>query len=377
MKIFQYLLALSMVMTAPVWAAEYKAGETVTIPIGETIAEDLFVGARQVHIEGRIQGDVYAGGEQLIVNGQVTQDVQAGSRSLTITGTVGDDVLFFGQELLIEGDIVGDVTAFGARVYLSPSAVIHGDVTIAVGKLELDGGEIKGSLKGRAGTAFLNGTIGEDTDLEVESIIYGPDSQTLGETELTLNKPLDRDQAGQVPDNTKIVVKVQERRFPFGAIFGKLWSIAAALIIGLVMVLFFKPTTRDFLDFAKTGILPNTGLGFVYLVVIPVAVLILFILVLTIPVALIVTALYLIALYLGSILASLSIGDRFMERFSKQPTSRGLILPLIIGVIAIKLITAIPFIGWLIGLVVICYGLGSLINFIWNFRKMPEANAEA
>jgi len=377
MKIFLYLLALSMVMAAPVLGAEYKAGETVIIPAGETIETDLFVGSREARIQGRVIGDVYAVCEQLRVEGDVTQDIQAGCRILTLTGRVGDDVIFLGQELRIEGEVAGDVIALGARVHMAPSAVIHGDLFAAAGEIDLEGGLIKGSLKGHTESAYLNGTIAGNTTLEVEGITYGPDFQTQGGTHLTLTKPLDDDQTGRLPENAEIVFKEPESAFPFGSIFGKLWSIAAALIVGLVFVLFFKDTTRDFLDFAKTGTLPNTGLGFVYLVVIPVAVLILFILVLTIPVALMVTALYLIALYLGSILASLSIGDRFMERFSKEPTARGLILPLIIGVIAIKLITAIPFIGWLIGLAVVCYGLGSLINFIWNFRKMSEAYAEA
>jgi cytoskeletal protein CcmA (bactofilin family) len=371
-------MALLTMVTAPAWGAEYKAGETVAIPAGEALAGDLFAGARQVHIQGRVEGDVYAGCEQLLIEGDVSQDVHAGCRSLILKGRVGDDVIFFGEKLLIEGEISGDVTAFGARVFLSPTAVIHGDLFVAAGEIELDGGSIKGNLKGHVDSAFLNGTIEKNTSLDVGEISYGPDSHTLGETQLTLCEPLDRDRAGLVPDNADIVVKEREHSSPFGSIFGMLWSMAAAFIVGLVFVLFFKNTTRDFLDFAKSRTLANTGLGLVYLVVIPVAVVILFLLILTIPAALMVTGLYLIALYISGILASLSLAERLMDRMGRASTTRNLILPLVIGVVVVKLITAIPFfIGCLIGLAVICYGLGSLFNFIWHLRKTPEAYAEA
>lgn len=371
------VLVVLVVLVVPALGAVHHSGELLEIKYGETINDDLFAGTREMRIYGRVNGDVYAVGENLLIEGEVTQDVQAGCRYLRITGKVGDDVLFFGQELLIDGEIGGDVKAIGAQVRMTPGAIIRGDLFAAGGKLQLNGGLIQGHLKGRVGSAYINGRVNGDSDLKTGEIVYGPDFQTQGDTRLTLDKPLDRDQAGHVPDNLDIVIKKQRRAFPFFGMFGKIWSVVAAFIFGLVIVLFFKRTTRDFLDFARPRALRNTAWGFVYLVVVPAVVLILFLMIFTIPIALVVSAIYLIALYLGIILAGLSVGEWLMGRIRRDPLSRSLILPLIVGIVLVKIITQIPIVGCLIALVLVCYGLGSLVNFLRNSGKLPEASAEA
>ena len=177
------------------------------------------------------------------------------------------------------------------------------------------------------------------------------------------------------PENLEVEIKEPERSFRFSGLFCFLWSIAAAFIVGIVMVVFFRQTMRDFLDFARSRPIPKAGMGFVYLVVVPVAVLILFLMIVTIPVALIATAVYVIAIYLGSILASLAVGEWVIKRFRKDQLVPSMILSLIVGIVLVKILTHIPIIGWLIALVVVCYGLGSLVNFLWQFRSASEAGS--
>ena len=170
----------------------------------KTISEDFFVASRTVHMAGRIDGDIYAIGERLVVDGDVSEDVLATCRSLELSGNVGDSVLFTGQDLTITGTIGGDVMALGADINIAPGAVINGDLFVAAGRLNMEGGLINGSIKGHVGKTVLNGSVQQDIDLAGGSITFGNTYQGRGAVRLTLDAPLDPDQAGLIPDNLEV-----------------------------------------------------------------------------------------------------------------------------------------------------------------------------
>lgn len=374
MRIVGIITIFLFVLMTPAFGTEHHAGETVIIDQDRVLQGDLFASARLVYIYGNITGDVYAACEQVVIKGDVGQDAHAACRSLEINGNVKESVLFFGRDLLIDGHVGGDVLVFGAQVRITPNAVIEGNLHVKTRELRMEGGHIHGSLSGDIGTAFLNGTVDKGFILNAGKVEFGDDFHTQADTKLTLGEPLDETR-GNIPDNLDVTLKEPNHFFSYFKVF---WSFASSLVVGLVLVLFFRQTLRDFIDFSKSDPLKNTGFGLVYLVVVPVAVLILLLMILTIPIALTFSALYLIALYGGVILAGLSVGDYLIGRWWKNrtPHAHSLFLSVIVGVILVKLVTRIPFVGWFFGLAILCFGLGSLVNFLWNLRRTPEASVE-
>lgn len=347
-------------------AAEYRGAETVRVLDGDTLGTDLFAGCRTVDIEGFVNGDVYAGCERITVRGEVVQDVLAGCESLEIRGKVGDMVIFFGSDLLVDGEIGGDVLAFGGKVRITERGVIKGNLIVGVGDLLLEGGRVEGYVRGGAGYARLNGAVGQYLEMQAGHVRFGSNYSAPGGSKLTLPKELDPEKSGPLPDNLEI--KIEKRRLFFQSLVFYWWLIAL-LITGLLLAALFKNFSRDYLAFAGKDFGKHLGVGFLALVAVPVGILILLLLVVTIPVGLILLALYLILLYLSLIFTALFAGDYLWKLFQKESPGTSLVWPVVLGVILVVLVPKIPFLGWLVSLAVICFGLGSFITYIWNLRR--------
>ncbi len=367
MRKMMFVFVSMLLLSWQAVAADYRGAEMVKVAAGDTVPSDLFAGSRSVYVDGLVQGDVYAGCETITVNGEVEDDLFGFCRTLTVRGKVGDMVVFWGQTVVIEGDVGGDVLAFGGEVRVTGGATIHGNLYVGTGNLVIDGGSISGVIKGGAGSTFLNGKVGQDVDLETKNIHFGPDYQAGGVTHLTLRKELDKAKAGNVPDNLEITIKKRrmfyERRFFY-------WSLLTLFIAGVLLISLFRNFSRDVIGFARQSIGINLGIGALSLIAIPVAVIILLVLLVTIPVSLIVLALFLIALYLGKVISALFIGNYLLASMRKNGSPVNLFGALAIGVLLVMLLPHVPFIGWLINLVIFAFGLGVIVTYLWKFREM-------
>ncbi len=295
-------------------------------------------------------------------------------RQLTLHGKVNDQVLFFGESLIVDGEVNGDVLAFGGSVELTENALVHGNVLVGTGNFTMEGGRVDGYVRGGAGRAFLNGQVVKSVELKVKNINFGSGYHAGRGTMLTLKAPLDTTKAGNVPADLKITIR-KPKHFYQRAYF--YWSIAAMFVVGILMVAFMKNFVRDFISVSHQQALKNAGVGFVTLIVIPVAVVILLVLILTIPVSLILLAIYLVVLYLSFIFTAFSLGDYFLSLIQKNGSAPALGWSLLLGVITVALLPKIPVVGWIIKLAIICFGMGSLVIYFWQTKSKNRAEVSA
>lgn len=371
MRYFFNLFILVLIFVSITNAAEYRADESVYVNKGDTLESDLFAGAKYVEVLGTLKGDIYAGCQELRIEGEVYDDVIAACQNLSINSKVGDQVVGFAERITIDSEIGGDVLAFGGTVRITKNAHIKGSLYVGTGNLLFEGGRIDGEINGGAGKAYLNGYVGKTVELGAGTVGFGKDYNAVNGTKLKLHKPLPKG-AENVPDNLEVII--QEREYFFQGFFFY-WSIVAMFVVGLLMVTLFKNFSLDLITYGKKYMLKNVGLGFLFLVVTPIVIVILAVLVLTIPVSLMLLAVYLILLYLSSIIAGLFIGDYFMGMLKKNGNSANLILSLLLGIILIALIPKIPFIGWLSSLLFICFGLGTFVLYIYQLSKAKQQAA--
>ncbi len=69
-------------------AADFRAGDTVTIGKNEVIDNDLVITGQNVIVDGTIKGDLVVTGGKIVVNGTVHGSLLAAGQSLTINGAV-------------------------------------------------------------------------------------------------------------------------------------------------------------------------------------------------------------------------------------------------------------------------------------------------
>jgi hypothetical protein len=360
-------LSLIFILALSLGAAEYRGGATITVRSMDTLKTDLFSGCRILDVIGKVEGDVFAGCEQITVEGEVLDDVIAGCRVLTVTGVVGDNVIGFAQTIIIDGEVKGDVLAFGGMVRITERAKIAGNVYVATGELKFEGGHIGGFLRGGAGDANLGGRVNGDVELEAGDIYFGPEYFAKGGTTLKLHKPIEEYELEHLPKDLEVTV-IHDNVFVKGVFF--IWSLFALLIVGVVIIALFKNFSRDYLTFAKAGLGKSLGYGAILLLLTPIAITILAVLVLTIPISLILLAVYLVLLYISIAFAALYVGDYVLSFFRKEATNNGLFLSMLVGVIVVSLLCHIPFIGALFGFIIVSFGMGSLVNYIWHLKQV-------
>jgi hypothetical protein len=365
------ILFLSFIFTLvfSLGAADYRGGSTITVREIDTLNTDLFSGCRILDVNGVVEGDIYAGCEQLTVEGEVLDDVITGCRVLTVTGTVHDNVIGFAQTIVIDGQVHGDVLAFGGMVRITKRAKIDGNVYTGTGELRFEGGSIGGFLKGSADDANLEGRVEGKVELEVGDIYFGPEYFAKGGTTLKTHKAIEEYEIENMPKDLEVTVAHEGLFFATAFFF---WSLFALLIVGLIIVALFKNFSKDYLTIAKTELGKNIGYGFLLFVFTPLAIVILAVLILTIPISLILLATYLVLIYLSMAFSSLFIGDYLMSFFRREPKNNGLYLSMLIGVVLVTVLCHIPFIGMLFGFVIICFGMGSLVNYIWQLKQAKD-----
>jgi cytoskeletal protein CcmA (bactofilin family) len=368
-----FFLIFFFIITGIVGAAEYRAGESITIRENDSLQTDLFAGSRYVNIRGVVDGDIYAGCEQVMVEGEVLDDVLAGCRQLEVKGKVHDMVIGFGETILIDGEVNGDVLAFGGMLRITERARIKGNVFAGSGELRLEGGSIGGNLSGGAGEVYLNGYVKGKVDLEAGDIDFGDSYEAQGGTRLKLHKDLAEYGLKYTPGNLEVIV---EPRDLFFQEFFFYWYALSLLIAGFLVIILFKNFSRDYLPYVSTKIGQSLGYGILFLILTPIAILVLAVLVLTIPISLILLACYLVLLYLGIVFSALFIGDFVISQFKKEEGRKNLYLSMLVGVLLAVLLPEMPFLGWLFMLLIIGFGLGSLVLFLWHLKNPAPAAEE-
>ncbi len=366
MKLF-YIMILSLVLSS--FAAEFKSGESVRVVSGDTMLTDLFAGSANVDIRGYIKGDLYTGCETLNIEGVVEDDVIAGCRRLILTGKVNDMVISFGESVIIDGEVGGDVLVYSGSLKITDRGLVRGNVITGSGEFRLEGGRIYGSVRGSARNSFLNGTIGKGVELEAHNIDFGPDySSPLG-TKLTVTRELDIDKIPFRPADLEIFIKPESSFYQTKFFY---WGILAMFVVGIILSIFLKPFLKKLTNSMTERVGLSSGIGFLFLVLTPLAITILLVLIITIPAAMILTAVYLVIVYIGIIITGLFIGDYLLKLLKKGGESGSLIFSMLIGIIIIALFREIPRIGWLIDVGAVCLGAGSLLLYLWD---MTQADA--
>jgi hypothetical protein len=119
--------------------------------------------------------------------------------------------------------------------------------------------------------------------------------------------------------------------------------------------------------------LRSAGIGFIAVIVVPVAAAISCILIITIPLAVLVLLLYLVTLYIAKVPVGLWIGRKIYGLFGQPDPSP--YASLTAGLLALYLVFPIPFIGKLAWFACLFLGLGAMILGVRGYLQARRAPA--
>jgi cytoskeletal protein CcmA (bactofilin family) len=349
-------------------------GRPFHVAAGETHVGDVYRFTSTVDIAGTQKGDLTVWAQSVTIPGTVTGDLYAAAQNVDISGTVGDSARIAASTVFIRGTIDGDLSIWGANVTIAREAHVTGDVHCFSARCEALG-QVDGDLQATGGQVTLGGKVAGSATIRCDVLEVAPDTRIAGDLDYEAREKLALDGtdivAGSVTYEPK---KEKEKDHDDGVSGWKLfvwfWLLVAAVIVGFLGLWLFEGPTRAVTAAVRTDMLRSSGVGFLAVIVVPVAGALACILIITIPLVLILWFLYCLALYFAQFPVAGWLGGRILGLFGKREPSR--YLALFVGLLVLYLLFAIPCVGWLVMFYAVFLGFGAILLGLrtwWLQRK--------
>jgi len=306
----------------------------------------VYSGAGTLIINGEIEGSVHGGGGSVVVNSKIEGDLFVGGGSVVISksASVGDELFVGGGTVDIQGPVFGDAYMVGGTIVINSE--IQGNVKIrSANKIKL------------GSNARITGNLEYNSEEEIE-IEEG--AVVLGETTIVTKKGF----GGDDPSKGLILAII------FGIIsLAILVKIMGLIVVGLVLIRWFKDITQKVIKESLTDFWKNLGIGLLALIVIPIVTIILLATIIGIWLGIIVGVLYVLSILLAGTLASITFGSWAIAVIRKNKDYSISWKVVVGGVVALALIKLIPVLGVLVSLVFMLISLGAIYRLAYRAKK--------
>ncbi len=337
------------------------------------LGADHFAAGGRVTLTRPVTGDLIAAGGNVDVDGPVNGDAVVAGGNVRFAADVGQSVYATGGQLRIDGKVGRNMRIAGGQVYLGPQAQVGGNISVGGGQVDIDGG-VKGYLQAGGGRVTINGAVDGDVLANAGVIELGPKTRIGGKLRYTSDQELKRDAAAVVQGGIERIAGSETKAlygkatYGIGSAVGWIWS-AGLMVLAAAMMAVFPGFYARVSESIQTRFGMSVLVGFVALVCVPVAVIILLSTVIGIPLGLLVMGAYFVLLLLGYVSAGIGLGDWSLRRFRTAQADRigWRIGAAALAIFAIALLGRIPWIGGLATLLALLAGLGALALQGWRF----------
>jgi len=375
-------VAIAVVMSALLFAlalppqaaaADVRRAQSISVPAGETVHNDLIATGGSVRIEGTVEGDVIAFTRDLAVTGHVTGDVIAFAEEAVIDGIVDGNVRVFSRGAVLQGTVGKNVSAFGRSVDLISKANIGGGMIVLAGEMDLDG-KIQRDLLGLVGRSNLDGLIGGQAWVHGGSLMVESTAEIRGPA--TFEGPqqpvIEAGAKLASPIRTEITQDVRRtRRSTARVAIRAIVSYGAALAVGILLLVIFPGFFSATLHEAGKIGLP-IGIGALGLIT-GAFLLVLGILLLIVGIAAGVAGVmaYAPILYVAQVFVGTWLGNKVMGQ--PPAVTSAVVGRMAVGLLILRVAGLIPFLGGLVWLAVLLWGTGAVLLGFYRMSRAESA----
>lgn len=347
MKVKSIILAM-LTAAAAINAMDFKIDDKIRLT--QTYTDDIAAIGSEIIVDGDTRGNVYLMGGELYLNGESHNSVYMMGGELQLNGLLWENAYLFGGDILINGTVHGDLNVFGGNIELGEKAEIYGMVRIRGENVELDG-RIEGPVNVKAQNLTLLGTINNDVSVDVKNLDRESGSLITGSF-----KEGDFDEDWDFFSQER-----RKHRYGFSMTF-----FISSLLIGLLWQRLFPANLKRAATLLQQRTVSMGLWGMIYIIVIPIAGIILLMPVVTIPVSIIFMSAYAFSFLLGQFPVAVLFGNLLGQ--NSEAFRRGY-LPLIAGLIILHLGLKIPVINALLMVFWFVAGFGAVWFAIVNERR--------
>lgn len=328
------------------------------------IDHDVYLAGSSVELRGPVDGDAVLAGGRVTTDGDIAGGVIAAGGTVEVRGTVRRSVRIAGGDVTSAAQVGRDLTAAGGTVTLARESRVAGGAWIAGAHVAVNG-DIGKDLSVIGADIAVSGTIGGDAHLSGHWITIGPSAVIHGhltyesdaEAEIAPGAHID----GGVTRGEWTGHREARTVMHAAGYAAKILLALGLLAAGLLFILVFPGYSLNAARVIGLRPLASLGLGFALLIATPVAVLIAMVSMLGAILGLVVLAAYFISLLLAMLTTAIFLGDTVLRLLGRGPlTGFGRRLgALMLGVVALIILSGVPFLGWLVFPAALAFGLGA------------------
>lgn len=328
---------------------------------------DHFAAGCPIRIDRPVQGDVLLAGCSIDVDGAVGGDALMAGGNVRLGAPVSQSLYAAGGQLTVNAHVGRNARIAGGQVLFGPRSQVAGNVLVAGGDVRIDGA-VKGYVSAAGGRVLINGPVDGDVVATAGTVELGPNARIAGQLRYASREDITRDAAAQVLGGVQRMqveggwpVPDQAER-SVGRRGGWVWSIGLMVIAAVLGGAFPAFYARVGQTLRTRGWL-SLLLGFVALVCIPVAALILMFTLIGVPLALLTIALYLALLLIGYVSTGVGLGAWALAKLKadRAEAQWWRIGAAVLGVLALSLLGRLPYVGGFVVFGALLIGLGALL----------------
>jgi len=364
-KLFVGLLAVMVLLVAvasPAMALDHREAARVTVAKDEVVNDDMFLTGGTVWIDGTVNGDVFAFADEVLVNGTINGNLITGANTVEVRGVVTGTVLGAGNRIYVSGRVDRSLVTAGSDIYIDGAAT--------VGHTWLGAGD-RLALKGNVGRAVhvagahltANGHISRELEAYVGDLRIDANAVVEGPVTYYSNRQASIDSGARTGPVTYHEVEYGSvnvpRMWTGWSFLWRAFRFAGFLLVSLGLLALFPSLRNRFPDLLKRHPWQAPLAGFLSLLLVPIAVVVLLLTVVGIPLSLLTMLLFPVLIYGGQILVSWTVG-RLLGDTVEQLRNLSWPVLFLIGALLTSVVVAVPGFGWLFGLTALVYGLGGI-----------------
>lgn len=373
----KHFLLVAILIFLPIFSLQADNEETkgtIFVAADEVIAGNLLAYGKNIIIDGLVSGDLIVATSNLSVSGRVEGDIIALASDINIEGEVGGNIRVIANSVNINSAVARNVIALGSQVVVGEKTKIGWDLIVAALNSNIRG-IVSGSLDLYGGSIFVSAKIGENANFRIynnkenEGLVLDKSATINGNLNYYSKKDIALKNTSVVSgeishNNFKYNNKLEDNNWWWMRLF----SILSLLFIGFILISSFPKYSRKLIFQLEQNPFRSLAWGMVIFLILPPIAILSTLTIIGIPFALVIISLWLISIFIGQSIAALILGDVLIKKVLKT-NYHILFWPLLLGVIIISLLFSIPWFGWIINLLSVWLGLGSVLLYVNNKSK--------
>ncbi|TAL49171.1 hypothetical protein EPN83_01365 [Patescibacteria group bacterium] len=367
------VVALLILMPAAASAATFRYGENYSLLKDEAVEGDFYVASPNATIAGRVSGDLQAIGGNVFLGNGVAQDVFIIGGTVNSIGSVGGDLRIIGGTVVISGRVLEDLVVAGANSKVLSTATIQGNAVLAGGQVALDG-TVRGNLKIVGGRVTVNAVIDGSADIAADELIIGPNTRVLGDLSYAASRPALVDPAAKIfGETTYKEISTRSKVQKLIPTFWGTWVFVRffMLLVGaLVLHGVFRRISERFVQFGISHFLKSFLWGFLFLLAVPVASVLVLLTFVGMPFVLLGASIYVLFLTLAFFYSPILLGAIIWKLARREAAVIVSWKSILLGVVVVTLLGYLPYGGIVLKSFLFVIALGAIGTVL--FQKFSE-----